>query len=148
MAVLDTISFSVETGIFWPDEVVYHVNGKDLFTILDEAGLDGGFTGPPRSLIARHPDQLLGAPNRWVDPGHAGRRPHWSLGDPVLYACGCGAVGCMAVHVHIEVEDETVVWSNFRDRGKAPADVGPFRFDRQAYLDAIEALWDAVPEAG
>jgi hypothetical protein len=133
----DTVSFSVEAeGTTWPDQVVIWINGTDLLTIACEAGLDDeGYTGPPQLVIAKHPDHLLGGPDRWEDATD----PFYP--DPALLGCGCGAPGCAAVLVQIDLDEDAVTWSNFRrDRNKGRLNIGPYRFDRQKYAEAVREL--------
>jgi hypothetical protein len=85
----DTLTLSVEHGgTTWPDQVVFTINGRDLRRLARATGLvDAGMTGPPRSVLAEHPDHLLGGPDRWAMTDE----PFYD--DPALLGCGCGAPG-------------------------------------------------------
>lgn len=69
---------------------------------------------------------------------------------PLLLCAECGDIGCGALGAFIEVESESVTWSgfayenNYDDAFTDQHEIGPFRFDRDAYLrllDSASAHW-------
>ena len=59
---------------------------------------------------------------------------------PVI-TCVCGDFGCGGATVRVTVDDEVVTWDDFRTantRTPVPG-LGPFRFERRAYLGALAA---------
>jgi hypothetical protein len=98
--------------------------------------------------------------DKWLDPANqiaflaledVGRPSrHW-LGapDPALtergraavLTCTCGCYGCGGAAAYVTIDDETVIWSDFREANSDTViPIGPFRFDRRAYEAAIAAL--------
>ena len=75
----------------------------------------------------------------------------------ILVCPECGDLGCGAVTVGIRREGETVTWSDFRwevnwfadhpEESTVSYDVGPFRFDFQAYDDILNQAVSRGPEA-
>jgi hypothetical protein len=63
-------------------------------------------------------------------------------GDAVLMGCPCGEWGCWPLTVKIEVNEATIVWSEFRNghRDWDLSGLGPFTFDRVDYEVALHAL--------
>jgi hypothetical protein len=63
-------------------------------------------------------------------------------GDAVLMGCPCGEWGCWPLSVKIEVNEATVVWSQFRNghRDWDLSSLGPFTFERTEYEVALQAL--------
>jgi len=64
-----------------------------------------------------------------------------------LYVCGeCGDLGCGAVSIIVEFQDESVIWRNFGYENtweeivhfEKLQDIGPFRFPLVSYRKAIE----------
>lgn len=59
--------------------------------------------------------------------------------------CQCGEVGCWPIEGNITVEDSEVVWGEFTNPYRPERDytrLGPFRFERTAYLKAVSELND------
>jgi hypothetical protein len=56
---------------------------------------------------------------------------------PVI-TCACGDFLCGGATVRVTVGDEVVTWDDFRTANtRAPVDLGPFRFERRAYMAAL-----------
>jgi hypothetical protein len=117
------------------DQVIFVVNGRDIRDLAPQD--DAGWVGPWVGLLNQHPDHLLGGPDRWEDADD----PWYE--DPALLACGCGAPGCGAVLVHIEVGETAVHWTRFRS-GHADElrdlQVGPFEFERSKYDSVLREI--------
>jgi hypothetical protein len=62
-----------------------------------------------------------------------------------LLGCVCGDSDCTSVRARLVTDAETVVWTGFwassppsdRPEGREYPEIGPFRFDRRAYEDAL-----------
>lgn len=57
--------------------------------------------------------------------------------DRVLLRCTCGEPGCDNVTAQVRVEDDHVIWREFRASGD-PLDLGPFEFARSQYEEALK----------
>ena len=57
--------------------------------------------------------------------------------DRVLLRCTCGEPGCENVTAQVRVDDQQVIWREFRASGD-PLDLGPFEFDRSKYEEALQ----------
>lgn len=95
--------------------------------------LAGKYSGLPWEVIPT--DLLLGqATGIWrVLEANQGERV------PVLI-CDCGEPGCWPLVATIEVTDDRVTWSDFRQPHRKHWDhsrLGPFSFDRTQYLAAL-----------
>ncbi|GCD48198.1 hypothetical protein [Streptomyces paromomycinus] len=65
------------------------------------------------------------------------------LGTTSLLGCGCGELNCWPLMARITVTDEFVIWDSFQQPYRMERDYtafGPFRFDRNHYHDAVQAL--------
>ncbi len=77
--------------------------------------------------------------------------PHGRV--PVYICAECGDIGCGAVTARIEHLDDRVVWRDFSyENGYEPFDpadvfpnIGPFSFERRAYLTTIQVFRDLWP---
>jgi hypothetical protein len=61
-------------------------------------------------------------------------------GDTVLMGCICGDPGCWPLSTDVEVGEETVTWSRFRNVHRPNWDLtrlGPFVFERSQYEAAL-----------
>lgn len=118
------------------------VDGRDLVEIVSEVerpfaeaegtpGLEGGYIG-------LEPEMVL-PPSRHF----------WGVGGgrTDIYRCGgCGIGGCWDLSVVIEVDEETVRWSQFLQGHRGPwskvhwdyAALGELVFDRKQYENALE----------
>lgn len=101
------------------------------------ADLAGTYAGLWNDVFwpSRH---FLGEPkHRWFDDG-----------DTVLLGCQCGQWECWPLTAQVEVTDETVTWSAFRNGHRATWDLsalGPFVFDRRQYETALRRTASAAP---
>jgi hypothetical protein len=62
-----------------------------------------------------------------------------------LLGCGCGEVGCSPLMARITVTDESVTWEDFEQPTRPGWDyegLGPFKFDRAQYEQALMAIDD------
>lgn len=59
--------------------------------------------------------------------------------DRVLLGCCCGDYKCSQVSVEIDLDDDTVIWRNFRSThlGVSLDELGPYRFSRAALEGAV-----------
>ncbi|MGH2722499.1 MAG: hypothetical protein ACRDJO_13000 [Actinomycetota bacterium] len=158
---LDTVVFGIarvphdRIDVTAGSEVVcIFVNGRELAEAVEQgsrahrSGRDAAslFGPPPAAWVLPPSRHWLGEP----DPGLA--KDGWS----VLYTCSCGDWECGALLTRIEADERVVTWSGFltpyeldllaEDPGTAPEalggarrELGPFRFDREAYETALRA---------
>lgn len=99
-------------------------------------------------------ERVLGREPKKFDPDDAGRGEEYSGMSPDAFfedhrgeepwvvrkvlACGCGDEGCAWVAVEIRIGATEVVWDHFQSSGDTDLTrVGPFRFDRAAYMQAL-----------
>jgi hypothetical protein len=77
-------------------------------------------------------------------------------GRRALYVCGeCGDLGCGAVSIIVEFQNESVIWRNFGYentweeivRVEKLRDIGPFRFPLASYRKAIEAAAELLNQS-
>ncbi|YCK33215.1 hypothetical protein ACNF49_03645 [Actinomadura sp. ATCC 39365] len=83
-----------------------------------------------RDLICWPSTHFLGAPHlQW-----------FSEGETVLLGCECGEWECWPLTAQVEVTEQIVTWSGFRNGHRRNWDLGalgPFVFDRQQYEVAL-----------
>ena len=76
-----------------------------------------------------------------------------------LYVCPeCGDLGCGAVTVAVEREEEVIIWSDFRwevnwyadhqDESTVYLKLGPFRFALDSYIEVLNRALMQRPKAG
>ena len=60
----------------------------------------------------------------------------------MLLGCGCGEWGCWPLTAVVEVDDEQVRWSEFRNghRDWDLRGLGPFVFERSQYVAALSSM--------
>lgn len=152
-----SIAFQWVPSRVWEDgwEVQILVNGQDFIDVVrawekpvaaavGEAKLAGSYAGMPEGYAADLLSWWGGTSTR-----EAG---------VMLLACGdCGVPGCWPLRARIAVQDDEVVWHAFEQpyrRSETPdpltgragrggwsyAGFGPFVFEREAYLAALQAL--------
>ena len=56
--------------------------------------------------------------------------------DRALLRCTCGEPGCDNVTAQVLVDQQQVIWREFRASGD-PLNIGPFEFDRAPYEEAL-----------
>lgn len=63
-------------------------------------------------------------------------------GDAAALLCcdGCGFIGCWSVYVHVHEDGEAVCWDGFEHNHRDWAYPLAFRFEKQAYAEAMEVL--------
>jgi hypothetical protein len=105
------------------------VNGMRLVELLNRAsGRDVVLVGLPPGQLKRCAQALRDAP----EPERL-----------QVLGCGCGDTQCAAASIEVVTEDDVVVWRHVHASPEPPdtwAEVGPFRFDRDAYEAAIAGL--------
>lgn len=130
------------------------INGRELIDIVREIeqpfaereghpNLPGayGYFGPMFVFSpARH---FLGEPaNDWTD----------GAGRIYVLSCNCGIPECWPLSARIEITEDKIIWSNFRQRHRGPNSpqgewrydkLGPFTFDRQSYEQALASYKSA-----
>jgi hypothetical protein len=156
---LDTIHFNIRDssekihgGGSDCREVAISINGRDLVEILTDIEMPcavaegsptiaGGYLGlPPQDVVppSRH---FLGDP-KW------GVYKDIDLVS-VLECSDCRMPGCWPFMVKITLEEDRVVWSDFRQPHQGPSnkasywtykEMKPFIFDRGQYMSALEKL--------
>lgn len=121
-----------------PVQIVPEINGHSLIDLVaayesqhgyDTPGAYGGLI-PEWFNFGDLGAHFLGENEKqWPHPGSA-----WVLG------CSCGEVGCWPLEVKVDLTSDTVTWTRFRQEHRPEWDycgLGPFRFERQAYEDAV-----------
>ncbi|MEV0582868.1 hypothetical protein [Nonomuraea sp. NPDC050310] len=93
--------------------------------------LAGSYKGlSERDKVCWPSTHFLGRPLlQWLDDG-----------DTVLLGCTCGEWECWPLTAQVQVGEETVTWSGFRNGHRASWDLGalgPFTFDREQYESAL-----------
>lgn len=66
-----------------------------------------------------------------------GQRPEDQSGRTALLGCTCGIVGCGPLLARIEVDSDTVTWSDFGPGYGADYEGLELQFDRDTYMDAL-----------
>jgi hypothetical protein len=129
-----------ETPAF--DEVAILINGRNLIDLVGE--VEAAFTEWPGNYagLTAH---MLGLPSELL----LGRA---TQGDKVaLLCCGdCGDIGCWPIRARITMLEDRVVWEAFEQPHRNGTDssldfwdygaLGPFSFEKQAYLAALAAI--------
>jgi hypothetical protein len=67
----------------------------------------------------------------------------WARLGGIVLGCDCGEVGCWPLLCRVKIEDETVVWDNFRQPHRPQRDYsefGPFVFVAVQYQNAVTEL--------
>ena len=119
------------------------VNGKDLAELAAEierpfasaeghSEIAGQYQGLAWHEVAAPSRHLLGEPLADTIADVNGR--------VTLLRCACGEAGCWPLVARIEIEDETVRWSNFAQPHRPSwkyDSLGPFTFDRREYEAAL-----------
>ena len=120
------------------DAVQITVDGRDLYDELEAARdptdsdwEEGDAPGVRVELVAAPSRHWIGEPD-----------PNYSEGSlVVVFDCGCGEWECGGYLARIDVGANDVTWSNFcGPRGGRVLPVGPFRFARDQYEEALAAL--------
>ncbi|MFG1708702.1 hypothetical protein ACFLIM_36445 [Nonomuraea sp. M3C6] len=98
-----------------------------LASLESSPSIAGAYAGLlERDLICWPSTHFLGAPHlQW-----------FSDGDTVLLGCECREWECWPLTAQVEVTEQTVTWSGFRNGRRHNWDLsalGPFVFDRQQY---------------
>ncbi len=129
------------------DAVDIFINERDLIDLTKEVELPfasrdgnpdlaGSYVGLPIEAIFMPSRRLLGEPEEgWDD---------WE-GMISVFGCGCGVVGCWPLHVRITVQNDVVVWDDFKQphRRRWRHDrLGPFVFERKEYEAALRRAPD------
>lgn len=129
------------------DAVNIFINERDLIDLTKEVELPfasrdgnpdraGSYVGLPIEAIFMPSRRLLGEPEEgWDD---------WE-GMISVFGCGCGVVGCWPLHVRITVQNDVVVWDDFKQphRRRWRHDrLGPFVFERKEYEAALRRAPD------
>lgn len=160
---MDTFRFEIiddqrpeAARVAWPGDLrglEFTINGVDLVELARAAELPfaereghpqiAGSYGPLLLYpLIRSPRYFLGEPVS---------EPDWPGWTELLVCAQCGASYCWPLLVQIEVGETTVTWRRFRqphrgERTRAPGgawtydSLGPFVFDRTAYVTEIERL--------
>lgn len=158
---MDTIKFVVEeyidkeSGFQFPTINIY-INGSNLIDLVQKAERrnDPIQTGESQSYVGLHPDyypgfarEFLGQPER---------------GFSILLICTCLVDMCNCITGRVEMNSETVTWSDIKSpwlSSKSPnpwvdiedaekmgwypvdySELGPFIFNRHQYEDAVNSL--------
>jgi hypothetical protein len=146
---IQVLKLADEESIGQAEETVILVNGRDLVDILHEYELPmavregspsiaGGYMGLPPEYVLPPSKHFLGEPDRDMYDIH---------GKVQVLECECGEPGCWPFLVKITVGEDRVTWSDFEQPhrredhpggGWSYSGLGPFTFDREQYLRALE----------
>lgn len=141
---LDVLSLErVRPPDFEVDVARILVNGKDLAELAGDVErpfasaeghpeIAGQYQGLAWHEVAAPSRHLLGEPLAWTMADENER--------VTLLGCECGEAGCWPLVARIELDDETVRWSNFAQPHRPTwryDSLGPFTFDRRAYEEAL-----------
>jgi len=113
------------------------------------------WTGPPKDLLRRAPQHLLGQADYWTD-GHYAGLPEEPGGTvfkdgrvPLLADAGCAETICAALGARITCAKDSVVWTAFAisqggdEDPSIPLRITSFRFAVDAYQTALGIHPDA-----
>ena len=82
--------------------------------------------------------------------GEFGLDSSWAgMGGIYVLGCDCGEVGCWPLVCRVKIEDQSVVWDEFKQPHRPERDYsefGPFVFDLFQYRSAIKELQAQVAE--
>lgn len=149
---MDTIRFSVEKADRGEagSTVAIWINGRNFLEIVRDFEM-------PFAIKEGHPNmagqyaQLPPAdiPDLWSH-FHDDTLPYFSEDNKIyLFVCGCGTPGCWPLQAYIDVDENTVIWSDLeqphrREYSRASHwrydELGPFVFDRDQYEEALKSL--------
>jgi len=108
------------------------INGTDLREFL-----------PPGVGKAFMPVNMVAVEDHWM--GRSTDRWSTYAGRAGVLTCGCMDFGCGGIAARITVMVDRVIWSEMSQPfGKEALPVGPFRFKRRDYEEAVRALLEAV----
>jgi hypothetical protein len=152
---MDTIAFKVRPSEHWyGDEIEIEINGESLVAKLKafemplaqaegSPKIAGGYSGLPASSY------MLPSKHFFSEQAH----PETREGRVELLLCGgCGEIGCWPMLARIEITEDRVTWSDFRQphrtgRRKSAvwdyAQFGPFVFERAQYEAALRQAAEA-----
>jgi hypothetical protein len=71
-------------------------------------------------------------------------------GEQALLGCDCGTAGCWPLLGHVEITEDEVTWSDFRQPHRPERSYdgfGPFRFTKNDYTQAIELALGKLSQA-
>jgi hypothetical protein len=150
---INEIRFGLEPSSAWAVggecQIVAYIDGVALDEMIHVFETDAGL-GASCSGIGVNPYESGIGVNSYVtgaleDYFH-GERLAWR-GKTEVLGCQCGTMGCESFIARISVTDSLVIWDSFESAGDPSRDysaVGPFRFERKQYGDALRALSAAV----
>jgi hypothetical protein len=135
-AEFDTLSLTTTYHDFPGKEnepvVEIRVNGADIRELL-----------PPGDEEAFMPVGLVATQDHWM--GRSTNRRSTYQGRTGVLTCACMDFGCGGIAVQVTVTPESVIWSDISHPfAKKALPVGPFRFKRRDYEEAVAALLDTL----
>jgi hypothetical protein len=146
-AKVSKLSFSVNPWGYPPSVfgIVPHVDGIGLTELVDtfEREHSFGITGNYDGLIPQY-FNFGGSLYRYY-LGQFSADSYWARRDRiVLLSCkGCGEFGCWPLECHVQVIEDQVLWTRFRQPHRLQqdySDFGPFIFDAVQYRTALAHL--------
>ena len=149
---MDTIRFSVEGADSGElvSTVTIWINGCNFLETVRDVEM-------PFAMKEGHPNRaggyiglsLAAIPDLWSH-FHGDTLPYFSEdGKTYLFGCVCGEPGCWSLQASIDVDENTVTWSDFEQphRGQHSRashwqydGLGPLVFDRDQYEEALTSL--------
>jgi hypothetical protein len=136
-------------GAYGTATVRFRIDGVDLRELVRQSELGMGATtqiagtydGPDALVVAAPSRHLLGEPAEgWLSSAEV-------PGTILLMGCTCGTEGCWPLHVRIEVGEQVIRWSGFRNPFREEwgyEGLGPFEFEAQQYSGELRALRELI----
>lgn len=136
------IEFRLRTeslGVGEVTTVTPYVGGVSLVELARRAEARAAKADGQPDLAGSYAGLVVGD-RRWQD-WYSGADPQvwFGDGDTCLLGCACGNTGCWPLTARVTLEEDTVVWEDFRTghRSWDLGTLGPFHFDRGAYDAAL-----------
>jgi hypothetical protein len=125
-------------------EVMPRIDGRDLTDLVHEFERERGWIADAAAYGGLIPAWFEFGP---MDLHFLGRGAWLSQGLVPVLGCECGEWGCWPLHVRIVENAHTVTWSEFAHLGleRDYTGLGPFQFDREAYVHALAVLVESAP---
>ncbi|OKI06200.1 hypothetical protein A6A06_37480 [Streptomyces sp. CB02923] len=120
-------------------EVIPCIDGIPLTDLIDRFETEAGMQPAGDAYGGLFPQLFRFGP---MDDYFQGRSAD-AMGMTLLLGCECGESGCWPLEARITVTGDLVTWDSFEQPYRTKRDYtafGPFQFDRNQYVDAVEAL--------
>ncbi|MEU7187498.1 hypothetical protein [Streptomyces sp. NPDC045470] len=124
-------------------EVIPCIDGMPLTDLIDRFETGAGMQPAGDAYGGIFPQLFPYGPME--DHFHGRSADTWGM--TLLLGCECGEPGCWPLTARITVTGDLVIWDSFEQSHRPERDYtafGPFRFDRNRYRDAVQALSAAI----